>query len=110
MSDLGTATVTVTRKHENDVRDRQVVVSIDGEPFATLMYGQEVTKEFPSGPYRIKAHNTLFWKTIDLDLKPGEHARLIVINRAGTGTFSLLGMLGVGPLYLTFERQDEPSA
>lgn len=99
------ARVTVTRRQDNDVRDRQVIVSIDGQPLATLMYGQQITREVPPGPHRLKAHNTLFWKNIDLDLKPGEHARFIVINRAGTGTFSLLGMLGVGPLYLTFERQ-----
>jgi hypothetical protein len=105
MPGLDSASVTVTRQQDNDVRDRQVIVSIDGEPLATLLYGQEVTKDVPPGPHRLKAHNTLFWKNIDLDLKPGEHARFIVINRAGTGTFSLLGMLGVGPLYLTFERQ-----
>jgi hypothetical protein len=105
MPGLDSARVTVTRQQDNDVRDRQVIISIDGEPLATLLYGQEVTKDVPPGPHRLKAHNTLFWKNIDLDLKPGEHARFIVINRAGTGTFSLLGMLGVGPLYLTFERQ-----
>jgi hypothetical protein len=27
-----------------------------------------------------------------------------VINRGGTGSWALLGLLGVGPLYLTFER------
>lgn len=97
--------VTVVRKDETDIRDRQIVVSIDGEPLATLLYGQQVTKDVPPGPHRLKAHNTLFWKNIALELKPGEHARFVVINRAGTSTFSLLGTLGVGPLYLTFERQ-----
>lgn len=105
MAEPGRTTVTVERKHEKDVRDRQVVVSIDGEPLATLLYGQQATRDVPPGPHRLKAHNTLFWKNIDVDLQPGEHARFVVINRAGTGTFSLLGMLGVGPLYLTFERQ-----
>jgi hypothetical protein len=105
MVDPERALVTVERKHEEDVQDRQIVVSLDGEPLATLMYGQQVTKEVLPGPHRLKAHNTLFWKNIDLDLKPGEHARFVVINRAGTGTFSLLGILGVGPLYLTVERR-----
>jgi len=105
MADPGRATVTVERKHQNDVRDRQIVVSIDGAPLATLLYGQQVTRDVPPGRHRLKAHNTLFWKHIEVDLQPGEHARFVVINRVGTGTFSLLGMLGVGPLYLTFERQ-----
>jgi hypothetical protein len=109
MSDAASAKVTVTRSHENDVRDRQVILSIDGNPLATLVFGEQVSKDVTPGPHRLKAHNTLFWKNIDVDLKPGEHARFVVVNRAGTGTFSLLGMLGVGPLYLTFERQDEAS-
>lgn len=102
------AMVTVERKDESDIRDRQIVVSLDSEPLATLLYGQQVSREVPSGRHRLKAHNTLFWKNIDVDLAPGEHARFVVINRAGTGTFSLLGILGVGPLYLTLERVSPP--
>jgi hypothetical protein len=99
------ARVTVCRKHAADVRDRQIVVSVDGEPLATLLYGEEATREVPAGAHRLRAHNTLFWKTIDVDLAPGEHARFRAINRAGVGTLSLLGLLGVGPLFLTFERE-----
>ncbi len=104
----GTAKITVRRKHPDDVQDRQVVVSLDGERLATLLYGDEVTREVPAGRHRLRAHNTLFWKTIDLDLAPGEHARFRAINRAGLGTFSMLGLLGVGPLFLTLERDDTP--
>jgi hypothetical protein len=103
----GTGTITVTRKHAEDVGDRQVVVSLDGERFATLLYGGEVTREVPAGHHRLRAHNTLFWKNLDFDLAPGEHARFRAINRAGVGTFSMLGLLGVGPLFLTFEREPE---
>ena len=102
------ARITVTRRHETDVRDRQIVVSVDGEPLGTLLYGQQATREIAPGPHRLKAHNTLFWRNLDVDLEPGEHARFIVINRAGSGTLSLLGILGAGPLYLTFEREPEP--
>ena len=99
------ARITVTRRHESDVRDRQIVVSVDGEHLDTLLYGQQATREVVPGPHRLKAHNTLFWRNLEVDLQPGEHARYIVINRAGSGTLSLLGILGVGPLYLTFERE-----
>ena len=103
----GTARIIITRKDPRDVQDRQVVVSLDGEPLATLLYGKEVTREVPAGRHRLRAHNTLFWKTIDFDLAPGEAARFRAINRAGAGTFSMLGLLGVGPLFLTFERERE---
>jgi hypothetical protein len=99
------ARITVSRNDQRDIRDRQIVLSLDGESLATLLFGDEVTREVPSGTHRIRAHNTLFWKTLEIDLAPGEHARFAVVNRAGTGTFSLLGLLGAGPLYLTFERR-----
>ena len=104
----GTARITVSRKDPGDVQDRQVVVSLDGERLATLLYGHEVTREIPAGRHRLRAHNTLFWKTIDVDLAAGEHARFRAINRAGVGTFSMLGLLGVGPLFLTLERDQNP--
>ena len=100
------ARITVSRKDDQDVRDRQIVVSIDGQKLATLLFGQEVAREIPPGPHHLKAHNTLFWKNLDVDLKPGEHARFAVVNRAGPGSLSMLGILGVAPLYLTFERSD----
>ena len=99
------ATITVLRKDPADVKDRQVIVSLDGERLATLVYGEQVVRDVPAGRHRLRAHNTLFWKTIDLELAPGEHARFRAVNRAGMGTYSLLGLLGVGPLFLTFERE-----
>ena len=102
------ARITVSRQARDDVKDRQVVVSLDGGPLATLLFGDSVTREVPPGPHRLRAHNTLFWKTLDLDLRPGEHARVVAVNRAGVGTYSFLGLLGVGPLYLTFRREPDP--
>ena len=108
-SPMSVGRITISRKDPRDVRDRQIITSIDGEPLATLLYGGEISREVPAGPHRLRAHNTLFWKTLEVSLEPGEHARFVVVNRAGTGTFSLLGLLGVGPLYLTFERAAEPT-
>ena len=108
--DVSAARITVVRNHPDDVRTRQIVVSADGEHLGELLYGESLTKDIPPGKHRLRAHNTLFWKTREVDLRPGEEARFIVVNRAGTGTFSLLGLLGVGPLYLTFERESPGQA
>ena len=102
--------MTVIRKDPKDVGDRQIVVSMDGEPVGTLLFGHEVSRDVEPGEHRLRAHNTLFWKTLDVSLAAGEHAVFTVVNRAGMGTFSLLGLLGVGPLYLTFERQPPSNA
>jgi hypothetical protein len=103
------ARITIARKRPEDVRDRQIVVSLDGEALATLLFGDSVTREVGPGEHRLRAHNTLFWKTLDFDLEPRQHARFVAINRAGFGTYSLLGLLGAGPLYLTFEREADPA-
>jgi hypothetical protein len=99
-----TATITVTRKAPQDVRVRQIYLSIDGKTVAELLFGQAFTTDVEPGPHRLRANNTLVWKTVDCQLKPGEHATFIVVNRPGPGTYAMLSLLGTGPIYLTFER------
>jgi hypothetical protein len=102
-----TASLTISRKSPRDVRVRQIYVSIDGRSAAELLYGQSFTIEIQPGTHRLRANNTLVWKTIDCDLKPGEHARFSVVNRPGPGTYTMLSLLGSGPIYLTFERTED---
>jgi hypothetical protein len=101
------ASITVSRDAADDVGFREVFVQVDGKDLGMLRFGDTISHELPAGPHRIRAHNTLFWKTHDLVLQPGEHARFVAINRAGWGTFGLLMMLGAAPVYLTFERAQE---
>ena len=101
------ASITVSREANEDVGFREVFVQVDGRDVGMLRYGDTISHELPAGPHRIRAHNTLFWKTHDVVLQPGEHARFIAINRAGWGTFGMLMFLGAAPVYLTFERARE---
>ena len=96
--------VTVARRLPIDIAQRQIILTIDGQAFATLLAGEAATREIAPGDHRIRANNTLMWKTIDFTLKEGEEARFVTANRAGFGTYTMLGLLGVGPLYLVFER------
>jgi hypothetical protein len=103
------ATITIRRQAPNDVGYREIYVSLDGEKAETLLlHGDTLTRDVSPGPHRLTAHNTLFLKRIDFTVGVGEHASFITINRAGFGTYSgwafLLGFLGAGPFYLTFER------
>lgn len=102
--DEGRATITITRTSPRDVRVRQIYVSIDGRTAAELLYGQSFTTEVGAGPHRLRAHNTLVWKTVDCDLAAGEHAHFEVVNRPGFGTYAMISLLGSGPIYLAFER------
>jgi hypothetical protein len=98
------ATITITRQAKDDVRVRQIYISIDGRSAAELLFGETFTATVPPGSHRLRAHNTLVWKTVDCDLAAGEHARFEVVNRPGLGTYAMLSLLGSGPIYLRFER------
>jgi hypothetical protein len=102
--ELFPATVTVTRTSEADFKSRQLIVWIDGERVATLLWGDSVTTELQPGPHRVRVSNTLVWKTVTFDLLPGEQVFFEAINRTGPGTFTLLVLLGAGPLYVTLQR------
>lgn len=98
------ARLTVDRNGPDDVRTRQVVVSLDGEPMATLLFGQQASREISPGHHRLRAHNTLVWKTVEFAVAPDEHVRFRVVNRAGLGSMTLVALLGVGPLFVKIER------
>ncbi|HEU4694690.1 MAG TPA: hypothetical protein VFS23_40265 [Vicinamibacterales bacterium] len=99
------ATITVSRQSPDDAGIREIYVSVDDEQIAILKNGEAVTHDLPAGPHRLRVHNTLFWKTQPIVLKPGEHARFKAANKAGWGSFGFLMVLGAAPLYLTFERE-----
>jgi hypothetical protein len=103
------ATLIVERTSRDDVRTRQIILSLDGEPWATLLYGESAIRGIPPGAHRLRAYNTLVWKTVEFDAIPGESIRFSTVNRAGRGTAALIGLLGVGPLYVTLERLDRSS-
>jgi hypothetical protein len=97
------ARLTITRRAPDDVGFREVYVLIDGEEIAELPYGASVTREIDAGLRRLRAHNTLFRKTREVLVAPGDHVHVTVANRPGWGTFGLLGVLGAAPLFLHFE-------
>jgi hypothetical protein len=99
------ATITVSRQSPDDAGIREIYVSVDGEQIAILKNREAVTHDLPAGPHRLRVHNTLFWKTREVVLQPGEHARFRAANKAGWGSFGFLMVLGAAPLYLIFERE-----
>lgn len=104
---MASARITLTRQDARNVRDRQILASIDGQQVATLLFGDTVTRELPRARHRLRVNNTLFGKTFDLDLQPDDHARFIVFNRATAGAVALLALFGAAPYYLRVEQQTE---
>jgi hypothetical protein len=97
--------VTIARTGEHDVRQRQVVVSIDDGPKSNLMFGESVTLDVAPGPHRLRAHNTLVWKNVPFESRAGESVTFEVTNRAGRFALGFLSLVGVAPLYLTIEKK-----
>lgn len=100
------ATVTVTRTSEEDFKSRQLIVWIDGDLAATLLWGDSITRDLQPGPHSIRVSNTLVWKTIAFRVEAGQQVFFEAILRPGIGTLTFMLVLGVGPLYLTVRRMD----
>jgi hypothetical protein len=102
--DMQPASVTIVRRSDEDFKQRQLVVWLDGEKLGDLMFGDAFARDVHPGPHTLRVSNTLVWKTTQFDVKPGEHVRFEAINRPGRVTYPMLVMLGVGPLYVTVRR------
>lgn len=98
------SSVTVSRTSDEDFKQRQLVIWIDGERLGDLMYGNSFSRDVAPGRHTLRVSNTLVWKTVTFDVKPGEQVRFEAINRPGRLTYPMLVMMGVGPLYVTLRR------
>jgi len=99
------ARLTVSRTHASDVRQRQVYLSLDGEPVATMLFGDTFEREIAPGRHTLKLNNTLVWKTVPFDAAPGERVEFVFANRPGRWTLGFLSLVGVAPLFLTVARR-----
>lgn len=103
-SDVGPPTrLTVHRTSDEDCGDRQVIFSLDGERIAELLYGQTVTLDIPPGAHRLRANNTLVWRTAEFVAPAGTHVHFTCINWAPSWLYYMVGILGVAPLFVTLK-------
>jgi hypothetical protein len=89
---INNAQLTISRNGASDFQDRQVYLFVDEEPWGKLRYGQALSREIAPGRHRVRAFNTLFSHTIEVDARPGEHVRLHCTN----------GMPSIGFLMMIF--------
>lgn len=101
----GPCMLTVRRTASLDVQDRQVYLSLDGEEWATLMYGKSVTREIAPGRHVLKANNTLVRRSVTFDAAPGEHVRFQCVNKAHWTAMVFMAFLGAAVLTVTLTRE-----
>ena len=104
----GPSMLTVRRTAKDDVQDRQVYLSLNGEEWATLYYGKDVTREIAPGRHALKANNTLVRKTVVFDVRPGEHVRYQCVNKAHWTAMMFMAFLGAAFLTVTLVREKDP--
>ena len=104
-SEIIGATLTVTRNGSNDFQDRQVYLYVDGELWGKVRYGRPMSREIPPGPHKVRAFNTLFSHTVDIDAVPGEHVKLRCSNGLGRGGWIMMVIWQVAALRVRLERE-----
>lgn len=102
---LRRAQLTISRNSPHDFQDRQVYLFVDDEPWGKVKYGRPVTREIEPGHHRIRAFNTLFSHTIEVEAVPGEHVRLRCSNAMPTAGWLMMIFLHVTALKVRLERE-----
>jgi hypothetical protein len=97
--------LTVARTSPDDLKQRQVIIKLDGEWIGDLMYDYTITRDIEPGHHHLRVDNTWNKKSIEFDAAPGEEVKFRVVNRAGGCTWFLVASLGAGPMYVSVERE-----
>lgn len=105
----GEAKITLRRNEQEDAQERQIVVKLDGQNKGELMFGDSMTIPVSAGQHRLTVDNTWNWKTLELDVKAGEHIKFRTVSRVGRFTWFLVSLFGAGPMYVSIEREEQAS-
>ena len=93
------AAIVVRRNSPHDFQDRQIYLWIDDEPLGKIRYGEAINRAIDPGRHTVKVFNTLFTRTLDVDVAPGEQ----VTVQCGTG-MPTVGWLLFMFLHVTYLR------
>jgi hypothetical protein len=99
------ARLTIARTSPEDLKQRQVIIKLDGEWIADLLYDQTMTRAIEPGHHHLRVDNTWNKKRVEFDAAAGEEVKFRVVNRAGRFTWFLVASLGAGPMYVSIERE-----
>ena len=98
------ASLTVDRNAPDDAQQRQIIVSLDGEPIAELMFGDSVTREILAGRHTLLVDNT--WNKKSINFTAAENEKISFLTKSRSTRFAefLLMFFGAGPLKVFLTR------
>jgi len=102
---LEDAKLTISRTSPEDVKQRQIVIKLDGQWIGDLMYGKTLTRTIEAGRHELRFDNTWKKKTEVFEVPAGGHAKFRVVNSASGCTWALVATLGAGPMSISVERE-----
>jgi hypothetical protein len=102
-SPVASTQITVTRDSPDDVQTRQIVVYLDGEQKAELMFGDGITFPVSPGRHVLRVDNTWNHKDVDIEVRTGSDLRFVTKSEAGSFSRFLLVAFGAGPIYVSIE-------
>jgi hypothetical protein len=98
------AAVSVARDSADDVQVRQIVVYLDGERKAELMFGDSIAFSVSPGKHKLRVDNTWNSREIEIEPEPGQTLRFRTKSSAGQFSRFLLVAFGAGPIYVSLEE------
>jgi hypothetical protein len=104
-SKINQAVLTVVRNGSGDFQDRQVYLYLDDELWGKVKYGRPLSREIPPGRHKVRAFNTMFSHTLEIDAVPGEHVRLRCTNGLARGGWIMMVIWQVAALTVRLERE-----
>jgi hypothetical protein len=105
------AWLTVRRTSDEDIQERELYVSLDGQRLGILRYGDLATVAISPGRHELRVHNTLSRKTTAFDAAPRQHVRFRTANVRGKGFAYWALFVGAALMWTLLEREEDgPSA
>ena len=107
LTDQSTAWLTIQRTSAEDIKERELYVSLDGSRLGILKYGDSATIPISPGHHELRVHNTLSRKTMEFDAEPRQHVRFKSANVPGKGFAYWAFFVGAALFWTVLERESD---
>jgi hypothetical protein len=104
------AWLTVRRTTDDDIKERELYVSLDGERLGILKYGDSATVPIAAGHHTLRVHNTLSRKQAEFEVTSGQHVRFSMANIPGKGFAYWAFFVGAALFWTVLEREEDGPA